>query len=84
MEGEMTKQDFESACAALPEGVFWGDPLTPEIARGIMATPSKTDDDAITRALVTWFSPDHPDQSDFASRMRKAISAANKANEGAR
>ena len=31
----MTKEDFESACAALPEGVSWGDPLTPEIAREI-------------------------------------------------
>jgi len=31
----MTKEDFESATAALPEGVSWGDPLTPEIARGI-------------------------------------------------
>jgi len=31
----MQSEDFESACAALPEGVNWGDPLTPEIARGI-------------------------------------------------
>jgi len=33
----MTKEDLESAHAALPEGVSWGDPLTPEIVRGIMA-----------------------------------------------
>jgi hypothetical protein len=33
-------------------------------------------DDDIKRALVAWFDPHHPDQGDFAARMRKAMDAA--------
>jgi hypothetical protein len=31
------REAFEALCAALPEGVSWGDPLTPEIARALSA-----------------------------------------------
>lgn len=32
----MKKEDLARAVAALPEGVYWSDPLTPEIVLGII------------------------------------------------
>lgn len=40
------------------------------------AIPESLTDDDIRRAVVAWFDPHHPDQGDFAARMRKAIDAA--------
>jgi len=32
----MNKEAFEAACELLPEGVTWGEPITPSIVQGIV------------------------------------------------
>jgi hypothetical protein len=65
----MTIKRYGTSCTEHPEGIY-------VLHKDYLAIPDSLTDDDIKRALVAWFDPHHPDQEDFAARMRKAIGAA--------
>jgi hypothetical protein len=52
----MERKSFE-LCQALPEGVHWGDPLTPEIAAALAKHPTARPDDLKPHASYALFDP---------------------------
>jgi hypothetical protein len=47
-----------------------------------LETHATLGDASIKAALLAWFDPYHPNQCDFAARMRKAIDSAIAAQDG--